>query len=239
MRARDVQNRTDAEPFSSKGSRIHRAHTGRRQLNADIKISDRLTDNRAIGRWRGVGQPRMLGLSSVPGAEGAAAMYADDSRAPAARTSRMGAPSLLLVEPDHGLAGPLQSAMRGLVHVEWHADFHGARERMLLLPFTFLVTRLRLGAHNGLHLVHLAAARDLPARCIVHGDSRDWSMAGEVQRSGAFYERTERVGVTLKAYLRSPLPPVDRRASLLPDRRAAFRGGRRIGDPLHGAALAL
>jgi len=138
--------------------------------------------------------------------------------------------SLLLVEPDQRLAGQLQCAVGDLAHVEWCADFGTARARFLTRSFTFLVTRLRLGAHNGLHLVHLAGSRDLPARCIVHSDSRDLSMADEVQRTGAFYERTERVEVTLKAYLRRPLPPVDRRNSLVPERRTAFRGGRRIGD---------
>jgi hypothetical protein len=92
-----------------------------------------------------------------------------------------------------------------------------------------VVSNLRLGAFNGLHLTYAASANS-PARCIIYTDAREPALAQDVRRAGAFYEVTDRLPVTLTAYLTGDLPPADRRDPALPDRRVPFRGGRRSWD---------
>src|SRR3990172_3930809 len=103
---------------------------------------------------------------------------------------------VLLVEPDQAAAGPLYEAMRSVAEVHLHAQFETARTHLLTMPFDFVITNLGLKAFNGLHLVHLAAAAELPARAIVYTSEYDPALAKEIQRAGAFYERSEerRVG---------------------------------------------
>jgi hypothetical protein len=64
----------------------------------------------------------------------------------------------------------------------------------------------------------------------VYTEAREPALAQDVRRAGAFYEITDRLPVTLPAYLVSTLPPSDRRDPAMPDRRTPFRGGRRIWD---------
>jgi DNA-binding NtrC family response regulator len=109
-------------------------------------------------------------------------------------------------------------------------DFMQARRYLLAARCDWIVTNLRLQAYNGLHLVHLAAAARLPARFIVYADQRDVALAREAQRAGAFYETRARVERAIGAYLTGSLPEADRRDPELPDRRIAFRGGRRSTD---------
>jgi hypothetical protein len=110
------------------------------------------------------------------------------------------------------------------------ATFSSARVRLLDKPPTLLVTALRLREYNGLHLAYLAAARELPTRCVVHTDAVDPIQAREVRAAGAFYETRARLPVALRAYLSAALPPQDRRETLEFDRRHVPRGGRRAAD---------
>src|SRR5256885_9163934 len=98
---------------------------------------------------------------------------------------------VLLVEPDQALAGALYEAVRSVAEVHLHPQFETARTHLLTMPFDFVITNLRLKAYNGLHLVHLAAAADLPARSIVYTDDYEPALAREIQRSGPFYEPKE------------------------------------------------
>jgi hypothetical protein len=109
--------------------------------------------------------------------------------------------------------------------------FPVAREHLLSNPHDWVVTNIRLAAHNGLHLMHLAAAARLPARFVVYADRQDLLLAREAQRAGAFYEARHQVHRAFAAYLRATLPPHDRRGAQKRDRRRfMFRGGCRCTD---------
>jgi len=127
------------------------------------------------------------------------------------------------------MANIIQESIRPVAQVYHHLEFESARRRLGTMRFDFVVSNLRLGAFNGLHLTYAANA-DTPARCVVYTEAREPALAQDVRRAGAFYEVTDRLPVTLAAYLGSPLPPSDRRDPATPDRRTPFRGGRRIWD---------
>jgi DNA-binding NtrC family response regulator len=136
---------------------------------------------------------------------------------------------VLLVEPESEVRAVLQEATRSIAHVAAHNNFSTARASLLECRFDFVITNLRLGDYNGLHLVHIAAAHRLGVRTIVYSDRHEFGLAREAQRAGAFYERGECLPVTVRAYLSSRLPPDDRRDPSH-DRRQSTRGGRRAWD---------
>lgn len=136
---------------------------------------------------------------------------------------------LLLVEPNPRVADLIEEAIRPLVQLYHHLEFESARRRLNALRFDFVVSNLRLGAFNGLHLTYVVNAV-APTRCIVYTESREPALAQDVRRAGAFYEIADRLPVTLSAYLNGELPDADRRDPALPDRRSPFRGGRRSWD---------
>jgi hypothetical protein len=138
---------------------------------------------------------------------------------------------LLLVEPQATPRALLQRAATPVARVVSHADFPTAREYLEDgLPFDFLVTNVRLGAFNGLHLVYVAAAKGLPARSIVYTDQPEVGLASEAHRAGAFYETGECLRVTLTGYLRGTLPPYDRRKPSAEAHHTLVPGGRRCWD---------
>jgi DNA-binding response OmpR family regulator len=139
-------------------------------------------------------------------------------------------PRVLLVEPNPSIADHLLHAARAVSKMDYHASFEKARVRLAATGFDFLVTNLRLGEFNGLHLVHLAADLNQPPRCIVYTDTTDLVLGREVQRAGAFYETASCLPVTIAAYMRGHLPSADRRDPTRLDRRGEFRGGRRCWD---------
>jgi DNA-binding NtrC family response regulator len=136
---------------------------------------------------------------------------------------------VLLVEPNPRAADTLLESIRPLAQVYHHLDFESARRRLGTLRFDFVISNLRLGPFNGLHLTYAVNAVS-PTRCIVYTESREPALAQDVRRAGAFYEVAERLPVTLPAYLAGSLPSSDRRDPAVPDRRTPFRGGRRIWD---------
>ena len=137
---------------------------------------------------------------------------------------------ILLVEPDDAVRHTLKDAVGTLAEVEPHREFRTARARCLAGSFDFLVTNMRLGAYNGLHLAYLCMAGFGTPRVIVYTDARDPGLAREVQRAGAFYEVGPCLPVTLAAYLTGMLPARDRRGPAISDRRRQTRGGRRCWD---------
>ena len=136
---------------------------------------------------------------------------------------------VLLVEPNPRVADLIEESIRGLVKVYRHPEFESARRHLGTALFDFVVTNLRLGAFNGLHLAYAVKAL-APTRSIVYTELREPALAQDVRRAGAFYEVADRLPVTLAAYLGGNLPPADRRDPAVPDRRAPFRGGRRSWD---------
>jgi hypothetical protein len=117
-----------------------------------------------------------------------------------------------------------------------HADvdivetFAAARARLEDFKFDLVVTNLRLGVYNGIHLAYIVRLAGAPTHVLVHTGSQDVGAARDIQRAGALFERTERLVVTLPAYLVSTLPPLDRRDPSRSDRRRDARGGRRAWD---------
>jgi len=137
---------------------------------------------------------------------------------------------VLIVEPNDAVRHTLHDAVGALADVEPHREFGTARARCLAGSFDFLITNMRLGAYNGLHLAYLCMAGFGTPRVIVYTDARDPSLAREVQRAGAFYEVSACLPITLAGYLTGRLPPRDRREPARPDRRRQTRGGRRCWD---------
>jgi hypothetical protein len=145
---------------------------------------------------------------------------------------------VLLVEPDAAWRAHLRDTVREVADLDGDADFLAARGHLLSGPYNWLVTNIRLGAYNGLHLVHLAGISRPLIRFLVYADPGDLWLAREAQRAGAFYESRDRVDRALPAYLRSALPPHDRRNPAKPDRRADARGSRRCADSSFAASFA-
>ena len=137
---------------------------------------------------------------------------------------------ILLVEPDDVRRGILEGAAVSVARLESHGQFETARARLFHAPFDFLITNIRLGPYNGLHLVYLSSPGDGAPRAIVYSDERDAGLAREVQRAGAFYEVGACLPVTLAAYVKGTLPDHDRRDPVVADRRRLVRGGRRCWD---------
>jgi DNA-binding NtrC family response regulator len=137
---------------------------------------------------------------------------------------------VLLVEPAEVLRHALNEVLSSVATVEALGRFEEARKRCHSGPIDFLVTNLRLGAYNGLHLAYLCA-RAHGTRVIAYSDTWDPGLAREVQRAGAFHELGGAcLPATLSAYLTAELPPKDRRDPAVPDRRSLSRSGRRSRD---------
>jgi DNA-binding NtrC family response regulator len=139
-------------------------------------------------------------------------------------------PQIVLVEPNDVARGVLATAAARLGQVESYGQFEAARTRLRAGTFDFLVTNIRLGAYNGLHLAYLIAPGTGAPRAIVYSDERNPGLAREAHRAGAFYEVGACLPVTLAAYFTGSLPLRDRRDAAFADRRASFRGGRRCWD---------
>lgn len=143
---------------------------------------------------------------------------------------------VLLVETDPGFLRLLEQVAAPISEVDAVGDFQSARNALMGGGYDLILTNIRLGAHNGLHLMYLARAAGLPVRTIAYSDPIDPLLAREAQRAGAFYEPMVRLPYSLPAYVGGELPQLDRREPATVDRRRAFRGGRRRSDvPLSGA----
>lgn len=138
---------------------------------------------------------------------------------------------VLLVDSDATAVRGLSEALKRFAHVERYTAFREARTGLRDTHPDLLITNLRLGAYNGLHLVHLAAIAVPRTRSIVYMDSpEDLFLARAAQEAGAFYESKWRLPNALPAYAYGELPEHDRRSPELFDRRRLSRGGRRMAD---------
>jgi hypothetical protein len=136
----------------------------------------------------------------------------------------------LLVDPDDGRLDALRRGIGHVVDLTTCTRFWKARQQLLTTHPALLISNIRLGPHNGLHLAHLAAFAGLETRCVVYDEPADLHLIREAQRIGAFYERTSRLAFAIPSYLRTSLPDRDRRYAESVDRRGLFRGGRRTSD---------
>ena len=137
---------------------------------------------------------------------------------------------VLVVTPQDDVRRALTARLSRSADVDGCRGFSVARPRLVSTPYDWLMTDLRLGEYNGLHLVHLTHIRNLPTRALVFASEFDAYLAGEAQEAGAFYEHVHRVVAAAPAYLRVALPERDRRDVLTTDRRSVPRGGRRAAD---------
>ena len=133
-----------------------------------------------------------------------------------------------LVDPDAHQLSSVWGRLQSFAEVEVYQDFQAARARLLARPPDLLVTNLRLGAYNGLHLVHLALGT--ATRCVVYGSQNDEVLIRQVKAAGAFYESSARLPQVISSYVRAMLPAYDQRDPRVLDRRHIPRGGRRCTD---------
>jgi ActR/RegA family two-component response regulator len=133
---------------------------------------------------------------------------------------------ILLVDPEIGGVGVVETALRLVGDIEVCTNFQSARARLLQRPPDLLITNLRLEAYNGLHLVLLAARTR--TRCIVFSTHDDIGLAREVQAAGAFFELSDRLPQVLESYVNATLPQHDRRN--IANVGEPLRGGRRCTD---------
>ena len=137
---------------------------------------------------------------------------------------------VLFVDPAVELQRRAQDVLQSIANVDVCSTFSEAHIRLVTRPPDLLVTGIRLHAHNGLHLVYVAAERAPATRCAVCVFDEDMSLAREVELAGAFLMRAPWFAVALKSLATSPLPRRDRRPVATVDRRQAPRGGRRSTD---------
>lgn len=149
-------------------------------------------------------------------------------RVPVRASAPPGAKETLLVDPDIRGVGAVEAALRLVADVDVCTNFQNARARLLQQPPDLLITNLRLEAHNGLHLVHLAAATR--TRCIVFSTHDDLGLAREVQAAGAFFELPVRLPQVLGSYVNATLPQRDRRDIRMLGQLLPLGGGRRCTD---------
>lgn len=138
--------------------------------------------------------------------------------------------SALLVDLDGGRLETLRRSIGNAVDLTTCSSFGTARQQLLTTHPALLISNIRLGPYNGLHLVHVATFAGLDTRCVVYDEPADLHLIREAQRMGAFYERTSRLAFALPSYLLTTLPDRDRRDARRVDRRGLFRGGRRATD---------
>lgn len=139
-------------------------------------------------------------------------------------------PQVLLVEPDLERRIVLSTLLAPVAHVRSAVDFITARRSLSMTRYDLLVSNIRLGDHNGLHLVYHAHATD--TRSVIYAEDDYLYFARLARAAGAFCERCGRAPIALPGYLAGALPPSDRRDPAVVDRRFApvFRGGRRCAD---------
>jgi DNA-binding NtrC family response regulator len=135
---------------------------------------------------------------------------------------------ILIVEPNAVVGRALATPIEWRAAVEAVADFETARDRLMFGRHDLLVTRIRLEAFNGLHLVHLAKLAGRSTKAIAYDEGS--TLARDVRAAGAFFELASRMPIALPSYIEAALPAVDRRAPGASDRRSHPRGGRRAWD---------
>src|SRR5262245_66286731 len=122
---------------------------------------------------------------------------------------------VLAVDSHRKWLDALRERWSHLAAIEVCTEFSAARARLFdVPPPDLLVTNLRLGPFNGLHLVFLAQSANLPTVCLTYGaqtNQTDVALAREAQLAGAFYEASLKLQQALQAYIVGELLDSDRR----------------------------
>lgn len=138
---------------------------------------------------------------------------------------------VLLVDPQAQLEWirGLQDTISDLAQLSVADNFLAAQKLVQAAPPPdVVVTNVRLGPYNGIHLVLLAAPKGV--RCVVYAEDHDVVLARQAQEAGAFYVRLANLREAIRDLLIRPLPERDRRDPSIGDRRHVRRGGRRSND---------
>src|SRR5688572_26347726 len=108
----------------------------------------------------------------------------------------------LVVEPDQADSAFLVSTLKSAGLIVTAADgFASARARLVRRPPTVLVTEIRLGYHNGLHLAHIARWMRRKMILVVTSRYRDPVLTRDAEALGA-------------AFVQKPLTPAGLLAAL-------------------------
>lgn len=107
---------------------------------------------------------------------------------------------ILIVTTDDALGHEL-AARLGSVRTDLCSDFRSARAKLASGPYDLILTELRLGEFNGLHLAYIAKHEQPGARTVVFTAPFDAAFASEAVAAGAFYEHTQRIVASACAYL--------------------------------------
>ncbi len=139
---------------------------------------------------------------------------------------------VLVVEPNVSRRMALQRVLSPIAEVATCGDFVTARQHVREAMPDLLITNLRLDTYNGLHLVAHAGP---PTRAIVYMDPPDPGLLRVAQAAGAFVEAPQRLIAAAVSYVGAGLPPQDRRAVNLSERRYSMPRSRRAADRAHAA----
>jgi DNA-binding NtrC family response regulator len=94
----------------------------------------------------------------------------------------------LVVEPDEGDSAFLVATLKSAGLIVSAADgFATARARLVRRPPTVLVTEIRLGYHNGLHLAHIARWMRRKMILVVTSRHRDPVLTRDAEALGALF----------------------------------------------------
>ena len=143
---------------------------------------------------------------------------------------------VLIVEPETILRLQLRNVAADIAAIDAEAGMPTARQRVIAMPYDWLITNIRLQAYNGLHLAYLARMTHRPINILVYGDDSDLLLAREAQGLGAFYESRTSILNSLAGWRSSVRKTHDRRDAAVRNRRSMFRGGRRSADVAHNHA---
>ena len=107
---------------------------------------------------------------------------------------------VLVVTTDGSLGHELAHTFEP-VPVDLCPDFRSARAKLSSGPYDLIVTELRLGEFNGLHLAYIAKHDQPKARTVVFTAPFDPALATETTAAGAFFEHTNRIVAAARGYL--------------------------------------
>jgi DNA-binding NtrC family response regulator len=107
---------------------------------------------------------------------------------------------VLVVTADGSLRHELAHTFEPM-SVDLCSDFRSARAKLAAGAYDLIVTEMRLGEFNGLHLAYIAKHDQPQARTVVFTAPFDPALASETIAAGAFYEHTQRIVATARGYL--------------------------------------
>ena len=141
----------------------------------------------------------------------------------------------LVVEPDAADSTFLVSTLRSAGLIVTVADtFASARERLVRRPPAVLVTEIRLGYHNGLHLAHVARWMRRQMILVVTSRYRDPVLVRDAEALGAaFVQKPLTPGGLLATLYRACHAAWSERQAddLLRGRPPSLVGWRRVREP--------